>query len=82
MWPPANPDGGVDYHYVCFVKSHKNGHLYELDGGRKGPVDLGHFAGDDVLSEEGLAIIKELHKPIHPDLSNCRLCMFALVPRD
>lgn len=37
----ANPEDEVDFHYVCFVKSHRNDHLYELDGNRKGPVDWG-----------------------------------------
>ncbi|KIO29342.1 hypothetical protein M407DRAFT_21563, partial [Tulasnella calospora MUT 4182] len=37
---PENPEDEVDYHYICFVKSNKNGHLYQLDGDRKGPVDL------------------------------------------
>src|SRR5690606_2248087 len=34
--PDANED--VELHYVCFVKSSKDGHLYELDGARNGPV--------------------------------------------
>lgn len=45
----------VDLHYVCFVKSEKNGHLFEMDGRRKGPLDRGELeAGDDVLSAEAL----------------------------
>lgn len=46
--PSADDD--VDLHFICFTKG-KNGHFYELDGRRSGPVDLG--AGDseqDVLS--------------------------------
>lgn len=47
----------VDLHFVCFVKSEKNGHLYELDGRRKGPLDHGELSdGDDVLSEKALAL--------------------------
>lgn len=57
---PGNPEDEVDFHYVCFVKSHKNGHLYELDGDRKGPVDWGRLdSEDDVLSEKGLGVIRE-----------------------
>lgn len=37
---PDNPEDEVDYHYVCFVRSRKNGRLYELDGDRKGPIEL------------------------------------------
>ncbi|KAK0674667.1 putative ubiquitin carboxyl-terminal hydrolase [Cercophora samala] len=55
---PEDPEEEVDFHYVCFVKSHKSGHLYELDGDRKGPVDLGEFAGNDLLSERGLGVLK------------------------
>ena len=57
---PANPEDEVDFHYVCFVKSHRNGHLYELDGDRKGPIDWGLLGpDDDVLSEKGLGAIRE-----------------------
>ena len=45
----------VDLHYVAFVKSEKNGHLFELDGRRKGPLDRGELKADeDVLSENAL----------------------------
>jgi ubiquitin carboxyl-terminal hydrolase L3 len=57
---PANAEDEVDFHYVCFVKSNKNGHLYELDGDRKGPKDRGLLEpNDDVLSESGRNAIKE-----------------------
>ncbi|KAH9845150.1 putative ubiquitin carboxyl-terminal hydrolase isozyme L3 [Teratosphaeria destructans] len=50
-----NANDTVDLHYVCFVKSEKNGHLYELDGRRKGPLDRGELAQDeDVLSAPAL----------------------------
>lgn len=52
--PPAAGDN-VDLHYVCFVKSEKNGHLWEMDGRRKGPLDRGALAADeDVLSQTAL----------------------------
>ncbi|OLN87439.1 Ubiquitin carboxyl-terminal hydrolase isozyme L3-like protein 3 [Colletotrichum chlorophyti] len=38
---PASAEDEVDFHYICFVKSPDTGHLYELDGDRKGPVDRG-----------------------------------------
>ncbi len=51
--PDANAD--VDLHYVCFVKSQKNGHLFEMDGRRKGPLDRGSLKSDeDVLSDAAL----------------------------
>jgi len=49
-----NIDEEVENHYVAFVKS-KNGHLWELDGGRKGPLDRGPLGpDDDVLSDKAL----------------------------
>jgi hypothetical protein len=57
---PADPEHEVDSHYVCFVKSNKDDHLYELDGDRKGPKDSGPLKPNDaVLSEDGRSAIKE-----------------------
>ncbi|KAH8809219.1 hypothetical protein F5884DRAFT_794837 [Xylogone sp. PMI_703] len=51
--PDATDD--VDLHYVCFVKDNKSGHLWEMDGRRKGPLDRGELAEDeDVLSDRAL----------------------------
>ena len=48
---PENAEDEVDYHYICFVKSHKNGRLYQLDGDRKRPIELGMLElTEDVLS--------------------------------
>lgn len=44
------------------MKSHKDGHLYGMDGDRKGgPVDLGGSLEDDedVLAEAGLNAVKK-----------------------
>lgn len=42
--------------FIAFVKG-SDGHLYELDGGRKGPVDRGILEeGEDVLSDHALAL--------------------------
>jgi len=46
----------VPYHYVCFVKA-DNDHLYELNGGMKGPVDRGLLGSDeDALSAKALLL--------------------------
>lgn len=48
-------EDNVDLHFVCFVKSERNGHLYEMDGRRKGPLDRGELGeGEDVLNERAL----------------------------
>lgn len=55
--PDANDE--IETHYIAFVKSAKDGHLYELDGSRKGPLDRGALAEDeDVLSENALKAVK------------------------
>jgi ubiquitin carboxyl-terminal hydrolase L3 len=57
---PENPEEEVDFHYVCFVKSDRNGHLYELDGDRKGPIDWGPLAPEeDMLSPRALGFLRE-----------------------
>ena len=50
--PPA--DAQIELHFITFVKG-KDGHLYELDGRRKGPVDLGKSTDDvHILNDEHL----------------------------
>ncbi|CAM1511975.1 Fc.00g094880.m01.CDS01 [Cosmosporella sp. VM-42] len=56
---PASAEDEVDFHYVCFTKSHKDGQLYELNGDRKGPVSWGPMEGDDTLSEDVRKIVKD-----------------------
>lgn len=56
---PESAEEEVDYHYICLVRSHINGRLYELDGDRKGPRDTGIVLdNDDVLGPEGLGVIR------------------------
>ncbi|EJU02138.1 cysteine proteinase [Dacryopinax primogenitus] len=49
---PPDAEDEVDHHYICFVRSAKNGHLYQMDGMLKGPVDLGQAGVGDLMSEE------------------------------
>jgi ubiquitin carboxyl-terminal hydrolase L3 len=43
-------------HFIAFVKG-KDGHLWELEGNRKGPLDRGPLGeNDDVLSEKALEL--------------------------
>ncbi len=64
---PTNPGDEVDYHYDCFVKSHKNNHLYELDGDRKGPVDCGLLVEDDILCETAFSVIRGFMQRVKRD---------------
>jgi len=58
---PDNPEDEVDFHYICFVRSIENQHVYELDGDRSGPVDIGLIMGEDedMLGPGMLAHVKE-----------------------
>ncbi|KAI4639615.1 hypothetical protein J4E93_008967 [Alternaria ventricosa] len=58
---PLNAEDEVDYHYIAFVKSAKDNHLYQLDGDRKRPIDLGALTThEDVLSERCLGVIRDM----------------------
>ncbi|KAF2642068.1 ubiquitin carboxyl-terminal hydrolase-like protein isozyme L3 [Massarina eburnea CBS 473.64] len=51
---PEASEYHLGQHFVAFVKG-KDGHLWELEGGRMGPLDRGVLAEDeDVLSERAL----------------------------
>ena len=58
---PENTEEDVNFHFVCFVRSPKSSHMYELDGDRKGPVDRGPFLRPDegMLAEGGLNIVRK-----------------------
>lgn len=52
--PVKGSDEHLGQHFVAFVKA-KDGHLWELEGNRKGPLDRGLLKEDeDVLSAEAL----------------------------
>lgn len=52
--PATTDEYHLGQHFVSFVKS-KDGHLWELEGGRKGPLDRGALKDDeDVLSPAAL----------------------------
>lgn len=44
--------GRTGNHFVAFVK--KDGHLWELEGSRKGPIDRGEIGDGDLLSQKAL----------------------------
>ncbi|OCL13170.1 ubiquitin carboxyl-terminal hydrolase [Glonium stellatum] len=74
---PEDPEDEVDFHYVCFVRSSKSGHVYELDGDRKGPIDRGEFKGaDDMLCEDCLNLVREF---VTKEKDNLNFSLMALV---
>lgn len=69
-------------HFVAFVKA-RDGHLWELEGGRKGPLDRGALEEDeDVLSpaalQKGLGKLMRIEAEAGGDL---RFSAIALAPR-
>jgi ubiquitin carboxyl-terminal hydrolase L3 len=56
---PEDPTGEVDFHFIAFVKT-PEGHILELDGDRKFPIDHGQKLKpeDDILAEGGLEFIR------------------------
>jgi ubiquitin carboxyl-terminal hydrolase L3 len=77
---PNRPEDEVDYHYICFVKSHKNDHLYQLDGDRRQPIDLGVVPVDeDVLSDKCVDVIRGM---MESEGGNANFSLMALVPTD
>ncbi|CAH6722084.1 ubiquitin carboxyl-terminal hydrolase Yuh1p [[Candida] jaroonii] len=48
-------DVQTEFHFISFIKG-KDNHLYELDGRRKGPVDLGEsIDGSNILNDSKLS---------------------------
>jgi ubiquitin carboxyl-terminal hydrolase L3 len=75
---PKNAEDEVDFHYVCFAKSHRNGHLYELDGDRKGLIERRALNQDDnMLSERALGVILEFIRGVGKDIG---FSLLALAP--
>lgn len=74
---PETAEDEVDFHYICFVKSHRTGHLFRLDGDRKQPGDLGPMSTeDDVLSGACLSVIRNL---VAEEAGNVNFSLMALM---
>lgn len=74
---PDNAEDEVDYHYICFARSDKDGHIYELDGDSKGPIDTGIFGpATDLLAPEPLSLIRRY---IDREHDNVNFNLMALV---
>lgn len=72
----------VPGHYVCFVASPKDGHIYELDGGKNGPVDHDKFLdGDRDMLSGGLKLVRDFVES-KLDPANPHFHLMALVSSD
>lgn len=71
----------MDFHYICYIRSEKDCHVYELDGDRKGPHDTGLVLaeGQDIVCEEALALVR---KYVADAGGNVNFSLLALVKRD
>ncbi|KAI0102436.1 ubiquitin C-terminal hydrolase L3, partial [Nemania sp. FL0031] len=79
--PPADATIEPDFAYMTFLKSHKSGRVFQLEGCRKAPVDLGCVLGEDedMLSEKALNAVKkfveEAGKGVEVGYSAMALCI-------
>jgi ubiquitin carboxyl-terminal hydrolase L3 len=78
---PESADAIVDFHYICYLQSSKDGRVYELDGDRNGPVDTGVVLEDDedVLSSKVLALVR---KYVDDARGDPNFSLMALVKKD
>ena len=72
---PEDAEEEVDYHYICFVCSSENNHVYELDGDRIGPIDRGVLVDEygDMLGQGMLAHIRTFMKRYEHENTNFNL---------
>ncbi|PNS21972.1 Ubiquitin carboxyl-terminal hydrolase isozyme L3 [Sphaceloma murrayae] len=78
--PTLEEQKGLKQHFVAFVKG-RDGHLWELEGSRKGPIDRGLLAEDeDVLSPRALdlGIRSVIRKELREGQGDLRFSCLAL----
>ncbi|KAI3392812.1 hypothetical protein diail_5161 [Diaporthe ilicicola] len=80
--PPPEDNRHAGQHFVSFVK--EGGHLWELEGSRKGPIDRGVLEeAEDVLSPRALELgIKRVIKLVQAaGIQDLRFSCTALAPK-
>lgn len=76
--PDANET--IDLHFITFVKG-KNNHLYELDGRRTGPVDLGKStSGENILDDSKLTEKIQFYMDNTDEENKHNFAMMAIAP--
>lgn len=70
------PEEDIDLHFIAFVS--KNGRLYELDGRRNGPLDLGP-SGHDLIEEDVLSERVQKYMDIVEEKKKLRFSLMGLV---
>ncbi|ODV63698.1 ubiquitin-specific protease YUH1 [Ascoidea rubescens DSM 1968] len=73
----------VSLHFISFVKSFKNDHVYELDGRRNSPIDLGQSISPentDVLLEKNIIDKIQYYMDNADEANKYNFSMMALVP--
>ena len=78
---PEEAHDGLGQHFVAFVKAN-DGHLWELEGGRKGPLDRGVLGEyEDALSPKALSLgIKRVMDLQLAESGDVRFSVIALAP--
>lgn len=75
-----NPQDSVDLHFVSFVKGADN-HLYELDGRRNGPIDLGPSTdGPNIIEDSNLQQKIQFYIDNTDDQNKHNFAMIAIGP--
>lgn len=77
----AAPDANdtITLHFKAFVKG-KDGHLYELDGNRNGPVDLGAAVGENVTDEPAVVERIQFYMDSTDEQNRHNFAMMAIGP--
>lgn len=76
---PAASDN-TEYHFITYIKGSDN-HLYELDGRRTGPVDLGVSSNDKhILNDEKLIEKIQFYMDLTDESQRNNFALMAIAP--
>lgn len=75
--PDANDS--IEYHFITYVKG-SDGHLYELDGRRTGPVDLGESNESHILDDSKLVNKIQFYMDNTDEVQRNNFALMAVAP--